>query len=67
MQSPYTNHYYDKIDAYKSGQYDGFQMTVNRYRFAVNGKYADGVRDGERERARHGTDWHQRETAIARD
>ena len=49
--SPYINHYYDKKDPFASGQYDGYQHTVNRYRMIVNGKYAEGVRNGQCARA----------------
>ena len=50
MINPYTNHYYDKSDAYAAGQYDGYQMTIDRFRWSVNPLYLRGVRDGQSER-----------------
>ena len=48
--NPYTNHYYDKQNPFASGQYDGYQYIVNRYRLMVNSEYAAGVRDGQQAR-----------------
>ena len=45
--SPYTNHYYDKRDPFATGQYDGYQQTVNKYRYLVTAEYARGVKDGQ--------------------
>ena len=50
MTSPYLNHYYDKRDRYASGQYDGYQYMVNRYRMWASRLYRLGVWDGERQR-----------------